>query len=252
MQFAIFRLRRKIIADFPQRAIHKHWPPLHRMRFSLLIILGLLTGCISNSTETKSEELNILNQLFIELVGTDRYFLPLPTPTMPLGEEASREDSLRFEKEQLDLEQLLKTRKLDTSVLKIYLHDSLINYDGDDLEELLGKTNFKANFPVDTTWIDLIKKLNRIESPIGFDINQITKTGNFTLVSKLEFNDTTDNKTRVGALTMSRVALSHDQKRGVFYYDFICGGLCGGGSLIFIERIGTEWKIVEERVMWVS
>ena len=52
------------------------WPPLHRMRFSLLIILGLLTGCISNSTETKSEELNILNQLFIELVGTDRYFLP--------------------------------------------------------------------------------------------------------------------------------------------------------------------------------
>lgn len=222
------------------------------MRFSLLFILGLLTGCISSSTETKSEELNILNQLFIELVGTDFYFLPLPPPPMPLGEEATRKDSLSFEKEHLDFEQLLKTRKLDTSVLQIYLHDSLITYDGDDLEGLLGTTNFEANFQVDTTWIDLVRKLNRIESPIGFDINQFTQTGNYTLVSKSEFSDTTDNKTKVGALTLSRVALSHDQQRGVFYYDFICGGLCGGGSLVFIERIGTEWKIVGQRVMWVS
>lgn len=224
------------------------------MKVSLIIIiLGLLTSCNSNTTEMDNEELNILNQKFVELVGTDGYYEPLPVPPMPLWEESTREDSLRYEKESAEFENLLNNRKLDTSVLKIYLYDSLTTYKSNDfLDGVLSPNNFEANFPVDTTWIKLIRKLNQIEDPKGFDINQITETGNYTIVTKSEFNDTTDNKRRIGTMTTSRVAFSEDNKRGVFYYDFVCGSLCGWGSLVFIEKEGKEWKIVGQREMWVS
>ncbi|WP_339903114.1 hypothetical protein [uncultured Cyclobacterium sp.] len=224
------------------------------MKVSLIIIiLGLLTSCNSNTTEMDNEELNILNQKFIELIGIEGSYEPLPVPPMPLWEESTREDSLRYEKESAEFENLLNNRKLGTSVLKIYLYDSLTTYKSNDfLDGILSPNNFEANFPVDTTWIKLIRKLNGIEDPKGFDINQITETGNYTIVTKAEFNDTTDNKRRIGMMTMSRVAFSPAKQRGVFYYTFTCGSLCGWGSLVFIERKGAEWKIVGQRNMWVS
>jgi hypothetical protein len=224
------------------------------MRKSLIIIvLASLSSCISTTTEKENEELNILNQKFIELIGTEWYFEPLPIPPMPIWEESTREDSLRFEKESAEIKVLLNNRKLDTTVLKIYLFDTLTTYESNDrIERILNLENFEANFPVDTSWIKLIKKLNQIESPKRLDISKITQTGNYTLVTKSEFNDTTDNKRRIGSMTMSRVAFSTDNRRAVFYYTFSCGRLCGWGSIVFVERKGEEWIIVGQREMWVS
>jgi hypothetical protein len=224
------------------------------MRKSLIIIISLLlTSCISTTTNNENEEFDILNQKFMELVGTDWYYEPLPIPPMPLMEESTREDSLRFENENAEFEALLKNRKLDTSVLKIFLYDTLTSYKSNDrIERILTLENFEANFPVDTTWIRLIRKLNLIEAPKGFDINRITETGNYKLVTKSEFNDTTDNKRRIGSMTMSRVAFSQNKERAVFYYTFTCGRLCGWGTIVFLERKGQEWEIVGQREMWVS
>lgn len=217
----------------------------------IILLFGIITGC--NFETAGQNELNVLNQTFIELVGTDWYYEPLPPPPMPLWEESTRDDSLRFKEDTLEYGELLDNRQLDTCVLKIYLYDTLTTYKANDfLEGMLSKNNFEANFPVDTTWIKLIRKLNRIEEPKAFDINQVTETGSYTLVSKAEFNNTTDSKRRIGIMTMSRVAFSPDNKRGVFYYDFTCGGLCGWGSLVFIEKQEGAWKIVGERQMWVS
>ncbi|MFZ6664709.1 hypothetical protein [Peijinzhouia sedimentorum] len=224
------------------------------MRVSfIIIILSFLISCNSTTTKKECEELNILNQKFIELVGTGWYYEPLPVPPMPLWEESSQEDSLRFGNESTEFEELLNNRRLDTSELKIYLYDTLTTYKSNDfLEGILGQENFEANFPVDTTWIKLIRKLNRIENPKGFDINQITKTGNYTLVTESEFNDTTDYKRRIGMMTMSRVAFSENKERAVFYYTFSCGRLCGWGSIVFLARKDKEWEIVGQREMWVS
>jgi len=50
LQFAIFRLRRKIIADFPQRAIHKtvgiHWKKTNIMVNFMIIGFIILTICL--------------------------------------------------------------------------------------------------------------------------------------------------------------------------------------------------------------
>lgn len=224
------------------------------MRISvIIIILGFLTSCNSATIEKEAEELNVLNQTFMELVGTEWYFEPLPVPPMPLCAESTKEDSLRFKKESIEFETLLNNRKLDTSELKIFLYDTLTTYKSNDfLEGVLTNRNFDANFPVDTSWIKLIRKLNQMDAPLNFNLTEINQTGNYNLVSQEEFNDTTDNKRRIGIMTLSRVAFSENLKRGVFYYSFYCGRLCGWGNIVFVEKKGDEWKIVGQREMWVS
>lgn len=218
-----------------------------------IFVLGLLSSCNSNTTKKKTEELNILNQTFLELVGTEWYYEPLPIPPMPLWEESTREDSLQFKRDSIEFEALLDNRKLDRSELKIYLLNTLTTYKKNDfLEGILNPQNFEANFPVDTTWISLIRKLNQIGTKKEFDVNIISQTGNYTLVTESEFNDTTDNKRRIGIMTVSRVAFSENDKRAVFYYSFSCGRLCGWGSIVFVERKGETWEIVGQREMWVS
>ncbi len=220
---------------------------------STIIIFGYLTSCSKANTDKDSEEVKIINQHFLELVGTNWYYEAPPIPPVPLSEESTREDSLRFLEESLEYGDLIENPQLDTSTLKIYLHDTLTTYKADAfLERMLSHNNFEANFPVDTTWIKLVEKLNHIEEPKAFDIKQITETGNYTIVTESEYNDTSDHKRRVGIMTMSRIAFSLDYKRGVFYYDFTCGGLCGWGSIVFIEKQKGAWKIVGERQMWVS
>lgn len=218
-----------------------------------IIISAYFTSCSDPNTESKVEEVRILNQNFLELVGTNWYYEPLPIPPAPISEESTRDDSIKFRKDTLEYGALLDNRQLDTSVLKIYLLDTLTTYkDLSLLEKISSPTYFEANFSINTSWIKLVRKLIKFDNPERFDINQVTETGNYTLVTESEFEDTTDNKRRIGRMTMSRVALSPDNKRGVFYYTFTCGGLCGWGSLVFVERKGSEWKIIGQRGMWVS
>ena len=224
------------------------------MRISIIIFIGVLTCCNQGVTEKETtEELNVLNQTFIDLVGTEWYYEPLPPPPLPLWEESTHEDSLRFKIDSIEYEAKLNNRKLDTSELKVFLHDSLTTYKSyDRLDDILTLGNFEANFPVDTSWIRLIRKLNQIDNPKRLDLSKISQTGNYTLVSDSEFKDTTDNKRKIGMMTLSRVAFSENYERAVFYYTFICGSLCGWGSIVFVERKGEKWKIIGKRGMWVS
>ena len=213
--------------------------------------MGIITSCKTDTVE--KEELNVLNQTFIELVGTEWYYEPLPPPPMPLWEKSTRDDSLRFIKDSIEFETQLNNIKLDTSELKMFLYDTLTTFKSyDRLERILTPNNFQANFPVDTSWIRLIRKLNQIEKPKKLNLTKINQTGNYSLVSETEFKDTTDNKRRIGIVTLSRVAFSENKERAIFYYSFSCGRLCGWGSIVFVERKGEEWKIVGQREMWVS
>jgi hypothetical protein len=55
-----------------------------------------------------------------------------------------------------------------------------------------------------------------------------------------------------GLLTFSRVGFSADGTQAFFYYSNICGGLCGVGSYVVMERHANHWVIEKEIEMWVS
>jgi len=45
---------------------------------------------------------------------------------------------------------------------------------------------------------------------------------------------------------------SLDNQKAYVELDYRCGGLCGGGKAIFLEKIKGKWKIVEKRTTWIS
>ena len=218
-----------------------------------MLLIGNMSGCVNSMSEKDSEEINIITQNFVELMGTRWYYEPLSIPPMAVAKNSTKEDSIRFNNEIIESQFRLNNRKLDTSELQVFLFDTLVTYKGDrEFESILSPENFENNFPVDTSWIKLIGKLNQIEKTKKLDLTEINQIGKYTLVSYQEFKDTTGTKRKIGTLVFSRVAFDKNKTRGVFYYSFVCGGLCGGGSIVFVEKIDDKWQIIGQREMWVS
>src|SRR5580693_2613824 len=50
----------------------------------------------------------------------------------------------------------------------------------------------------------------------------------------------------MGLLTLSRVGFNPDGNRAAFYISNSCGGLCGGGYFVIMEKVDSNWKVVQE------
>jgi len=55
-----------------------------------------------------------------------------------------------------------------------------------------------------------------------------------------------------GLLRLSRVGFNSDGNQAAFYISNHCGGLCGGGYFVLMEKVNFDWKVVQEVQVWVS
>jgi hypothetical protein len=55
-----------------------------------------------------------------------------------------------------------------------------------------------------------------------------------------------------GITTWSRVGFNSDGKQALFYESYRCGGLCGTGRYMVMEKKNGTWVIGTEIVVWVS
>lgn len=56
-----------------------------------------------------------------------------------------------------------------------------------------------------------------------------------------------------GILELSRVGFSPDGQQAAFYLSNRCGGLCGGGYFVVMERqVDSDWKVLQEVQVWIS
>jgi hypothetical protein len=55
-----------------------------------------------------------------------------------------------------------------------------------------------------------------------------------------------------GLLHASRVGFNSDGHQAAFYISNHCGGLCGGGYFVIMEKVNFNWKVVQEVQVWVS
>ena len=55
-----------------------------------------------------------------------------------------------------------------------------------------------------------------------------------------------------GIVSFSRVGMSGDGTQALFYTSHVCGGLCGGGQFVVMERRDGRWFIEKEIDMWMS
>jgi len=56
----------------------------------------------------------------------------------------------------------------------------------------------------------------------------------------------------IGKIVFSRLLFNDRKTMGLLYYEFRCGGLCGYGNLLLIEREGKSWKIKDALRTWIS
>jgi hypothetical protein len=59
-------------------------------------------------------------------------------------------------------------------------------------------------------------------------------------------------KCYIGKIAFSKLILNNTKDKGLLYYEFDCGGLCGYGSIIKIEKVQNNWKIEQSLRTWIS
>ena len=55
-----------------------------------------------------------------------------------------------------------------------------------------------------------------------------------------------------GIMAFSRVGFNEDGTQALLYASNTCGGLCGGGYYVLMEKHNGRWVIVKEIEMWIS
>jgi hypothetical protein len=55
-----------------------------------------------------------------------------------------------------------------------------------------------------------------------------------------------------GFLAVSRIGFSADGKQAMLYSANGCGGKCGAGTYVVMEKVGASWRVAKEILMWVS
>jgi len=71
-------------------------------------------------------------------------------------------------------------------------------------------------------------------------------------VTDKELDKSTKKAFETGLFTLSEIVFDKQHKHAVVAYSFVCGGLCGNGNTLLLEKVGKKWKISKSCGGWVS
>lgn len=159
-----------------------------------------------------------------------------------------RKDSVQYEKE-------LANPEYDSSKI-ILIQDSLFDFRKShpvfewDKNYWFTSEGFAWNVDPDTTWLPLFKELveNRSE-PEFLNISNIKAP--FPFRSAREFVRSDSNRI-AAVIKFSKPVYNAQANKAALYYEFICGSLCGSGSILFLEHINGKWEIATSSMLWIS
>src|SRR5258706_10228819 len=56
----------------------------------------------------------------------------------------------------------------------------------------------------------------------------------------------------IGIVSFSKLFMNDTGTKGLLYYEFMCGGKCGMGEIILVERIADRWTVRKVNQLWIS
>ena len=138
----------------------------------------------------------------------------------------------------------LCTIYLDTLLRPTFNQWSHLKQDTNEFSRIV--VNYLKSFPGNgQSIIDSLNTIQQKYSPNDFQVC-IAKIES---VRKLNTDNT---KCYIGKISFSKLILNQTQDKGLVYYEFLCGGLCGYGNLILIEKTINGWRIKESQTTWIS
>lgn len=58
--------------------------------------------------------------------------------------------------------------------------------------------------------------------------------------------------TSVGFVYVSRVGFNSAMNQALVYIGHSCGGLCGTGNYVLLEKTADRWRVVKREMVWIS
>lgn len=226
-------------------------------RLYLILICACCVSCYSSSLKSENdytEENVIINIVFNSTVGHDTIwtrYLKLPPPQLPPFKISDRY-LIECENHRKEVEKV--QARLDTASLFVFIDDSIVAFpENREIKQLVEHSNFQANFPdTDMSYIPLILQLIDSTQSRKLDISSIKTPFKY----KLEYNRNRKKYSSdiviIGNVTISRVAFNDDKTKACVYSQISCGQECGGGHIIFLEKMNGDWIIKGKTELWVS
>ena len=56
----------------------------------------------------------------------------------------------------------------------------------------------------------------------------------------------------VGLIILSHVGFNSAMNEAMIYIQHSCGGLCGTGHYVLLQKSGDKWRVVKQNMVWVS
>jgi hypothetical protein len=187
-------------------------------------------------------EIAALNDIFLDFIGTEYYYEPWPieyAPPMPPGPNATREDSLRYDRDLALANEFYKTakRKKNRNNLIVSVKDSLAAFAPDSaLKEQL------VNISPDPSFIHLINSTCAIPSRL-FDIASLTNTGRYIIKDKASVQQESDNQF-IGSIQFSGICFDGTFTKGCLFASLKENSFAGNW-ILFISKNKDKWDILK-------
>jgi hypothetical protein len=194
-----------------------------------------------------SVEIAALNDIFLDFIGTEYYYEPLPieyTPPMPPGKDATREDSLRYERDLAIATEYYKTvkRKENKNQLIISVNDTLFAFAPDSAL----RVQLLSCIP-DTSYINLINPVNAIGART-WDVTSLTNTGRYIVKDKTSVLQEKDTQF-IGSIQFSGICFDSNYTKGCLFAS-INGNNLPGKWVLFLLKNKDKWAIQKRYLLY--
>lgn len=71
-------------------------------------------------------------------------------------------------------------------------------------------------------------------------------------VTKKQLDKAVEQAFVTGLFSLSEIVFDKSHRHAVVSYGFVCGGLCGHGSTLILEKVGDMWKVQTTCSSWIS
>lgn len=61
-----------------------------------------------------------------------------------------------------------------------------------------------------------------------------------------------DHRPAYYIFNLSNIMYDNDQTKALFFSGFVCGGTCGRGELVMLEKIGQTWTVIDTFRFWIA
>ncbi len=216
----------------------------------VLFLFIILNSCSNNykvcECNSENEQANIYSSILNELVEHHFYnrYLGDDQKQIFMLEASNIKDSAKVKRETIKLQNSIFQ---DTSKFcNIYL-DTVYNpyfkpwtyYQNDTNRFAREIKDLITNFSNDGQ--SVIDSLNSMQTNLSPNEFQLCTS---KILSVKELNNL-DGNCAIGIVSFSKIFLDNAKTKGLIYYNFNCGVLCGKGELLMIEKINNRWTITE-------